>query len=124
MIIGGAVMTRIEDTADISMLLGADGRIVSVLVNPHHQTLGRFPTGSESWCKRCCPTSVSSGMCAGSAYGMRSGMELVGLLSKGGAGSGRVIMNKKLVRARPLAHIRIGWKNLAHLMRLVPTGYT
>ena len=55
---------------------------------------------------------------------MRSGMELVGLLSKGGAGSGRAIMNKKLVRARPLAHIRIGWKNLAHLMRLVPTGYT
>ncbi len=28
-------------------------------------------------------------------------------------------MNKKLVRARPMAHIRIGLKNLAHLTRLV-----
>ncbi|WP_306116517.1 MULTISPECIES: geranylgeranyl diphosphate reductase [unclassified Roseovarius] len=28
-------------------------------------------------------------------------------------------MNKKLVRARPMAHLRIGLKNLAHLMRLV-----
>mgnify|MGYP006188379689 FL=1 len=33
-------------------------------------------------------------------------------------------MNKKLVRARPMAHIKIGLKNLAHLLRLVPTGYT
>ena len=29
-------------------------------------------------------------------------------------------MNKKLVRARPLAHIKIGFKNMAHLLRLVP----
>ncbi|MCL4104882.1 UNVERIFIED_CONTAM: hypothetical protein GTU68_018589 [Idotea baltica] len=29
-------------------------------------------------------------------------------------------MNKKLVRARPLAHIKIGLKNLAHLTRLIP----
>ncbi len=29
-------------------------------------------------------------------------------------------MNKELVRARPLAHIKIGIKNLAHLMGLVP----
>ncbi|WP_093037637.1 geranylgeranyl diphosphate reductase [Roseovarius azorensis] len=29
-------------------------------------------------------------------------------------------MNKKLVRARPMAHLRIGLKNLAHLTRLVP----
>jgi geranylgeranyl reductase len=28
-------------------------------------------------------------------------------------------MNKKLVRARPMAHVKIGLKNLAHLMRLV-----
>ena len=33
-------------------------------------------------------------------------------------------MNKKLVKARPLAHVKIGLKNLAHLTRLVPTGYT
>jgi geranylgeranyl reductase len=33
-------------------------------------------------------------------------------------------MNKKLVRARPMAHIRIGLKNLAHLLRLVPPAYT
>jgi len=33
-------------------------------------------------------------------------------------------MNKKLVRARPMAHLRIGLKNLAHLTRLVPAGYT
>ncbi len=29
-------------------------------------------------------------------------------------------MNKKLVKARPLAHIKIGFKNMAHLLRLVP----
>jgi geranylgeranyl reductase len=29
-------------------------------------------------------------------------------------------MNKKLVRARPLAHLKIMAKNLAHLMRLIP----
>ena len=28
-------------------------------------------------------------------------------------------MNKKLVRARPMAHLKIGFKNLAHLMGLV-----
>ena len=33
-------------------------------------------------------------------------------------------MNKKLVRARPMAHLRIGVKNLAHLTRLVPAAYT
>jgi geranylgeranyl reductase len=33
-------------------------------------------------------------------------------------------MNKKLVAARPLAHIKIGIKNLAHLMRLVPPAWT
>lgn len=33
-------------------------------------------------------------------------------------------MNKKLVSARPLAHLKIGLKNLAHLTRLVPSGYT
>jgi geranylgeranyl reductase len=33
-------------------------------------------------------------------------------------------MNKKLVRARPLAHLRIGLKNLAHLLRLVPPAFT
>ncbi|MGX0877651.1 geranylgeranyl reductase [Roseovarius sp. MBR-154] len=33
-------------------------------------------------------------------------------------------MNKKLVKARPMAHLRIGLKNLAHLTRLVPAGYT
>jgi len=29
-------------------------------------------------------------------------------------------MNKKLVKARPLAHIKIGFKNLRHLIGLVP----
>jgi geranylgeranyl reductase len=33
-------------------------------------------------------------------------------------------MNKKLVAARPLAHLKIGLKNLAHLMRLVSPGWT
>src|SRR6056297_2186427 len=33
-------------------------------------------------------------------------------------------MNKKLVKARPLAHIKIGIKNLAHLTGLVPKVYT
>lgn len=33
-------------------------------------------------------------------------------------------MNKKLVKARPMAHLKIGVKNLAHLMRLVPEAYT
>ena len=33
-------------------------------------------------------------------------------------------MNKKLVKARPMAHLKIGVKNLAHLMRLVPEVYT
>jgi len=33
-------------------------------------------------------------------------------------------MNKKLVRARPMAHLRIGLKNLAHLLRLVPPAFT
>ncbi len=32
-------------------------------------------------------------------------------------------MNKKLVKARPMAHIRIGLKNIAHLTRLVPETY-
>ncbi|MDT8325774.1 MAG: geranylgeranyl diphosphate reductase [Roseovarius sp.] len=32
-------------------------------------------------------------------------------------------MNKKLVRARPLAHVKIGLKNLAHLTRIVPEFY-
>ncbi|MBT8460838.1 MAG: geranylgeranyl diphosphate reductase [Boseongicola sp.] len=32
-------------------------------------------------------------------------------------------MNKKLVSKRPLAHIKIGIKNVAHLMRLVPETY-
>ena len=32
-------------------------------------------------------------------------------------------MNKKLVRARPMAHLRIGVKNVAHLLRLVPPTY-
>jgi len=31
-------------------------------------------------------------------------------------------MNKKLVRARPMAHIKIGLKNLAHLTRLIPAN--
>ncbi len=33
-------------------------------------------------------------------------------------------MNKKLVRARPMAHLRIGLKNIAHLTRLVPAAFT
>ena len=33
-------------------------------------------------------------------------------------------MNKKLVKARPMAHLRIGLKNLAHLTRLVPACRT
>lgn len=33
-------------------------------------------------------------------------------------------MNKKLVSARPLAHLKIGVKNLAHLMRLVSPSWT
>ncbi|MEM9845289.1 MAG: geranylgeranyl diphosphate reductase, partial [Pseudomonadota bacterium] len=32
-------------------------------------------------------------------------------------------MNKKLVKARPMAHLKIGLKNLAHLTRLVPPAY-
>ncbi len=32
-------------------------------------------------------------------------------------------MNKKLVAARPMAHIKIGLKNIAHLTRLVPETY-
>ena len=32
-------------------------------------------------------------------------------------------MNKKLVKARPMAHVKIGLKNLAHLTRLVPETY-
>ncbi|MEM1386465.1 MAG: geranylgeranyl diphosphate reductase [Pseudomonadota bacterium] len=32
-------------------------------------------------------------------------------------------MNKKLVKARPLAHLKIGIKNLAHLTRLVPPAH-
>ena len=33
-------------------------------------------------------------------------------------------MNKKLVHARPMAHVKIGLKNLLHLTRLVPPAYT
>ncbi len=33
-------------------------------------------------------------------------------------------MNKELVKARPMAHIKIGLKNLAHLTRMVPEAYT
>ncbi|MEM8571224.1 MAG: geranylgeranyl diphosphate reductase [Pseudomonadota bacterium] len=33
-------------------------------------------------------------------------------------------MNKKLVHAKPLAHLKIGLKNLAHLSRIVPAAYT
>ena len=33
-------------------------------------------------------------------------------------------MNKKLVRARSMAHIKTGLKNLAHLTRLIPTEFT
>lgn len=32
-------------------------------------------------------------------------------------------MNKKLVRSRPMAHLKIGLKNVAHLLRLVPETY-
>ncbi|CAM4389831.1 FAD-dependent monooxygenase [Palleronia rufa] len=32
-------------------------------------------------------------------------------------------MNKALVRARPMAHLKIGVKNVAHLLRLVPETY-
>jgi geranylgeranyl reductase len=31
-------------------------------------------------------------------------------------------MNKELVKARPMAHIKIGIKNLAHLMGVVPAA--
>jgi geranylgeranyl reductase len=33
-------------------------------------------------------------------------------------------MNKKLVKARPLAHIKIAIKNIAHLTRLIPAVST
>lgn len=33
-------------------------------------------------------------------------------------------MNKKLVKARPLAHVKIGMKNMAHLLRLVSPVWT
>ena len=33
-------------------------------------------------------------------------------------------MNKKLVKARPMAHLKIGLKNLAHLLRLIPAVST
>ena len=33
-------------------------------------------------------------------------------------------MNKKLVKARPMAHLKIGIKNLAHLTGLVRLEYT
>ncbi len=33
-------------------------------------------------------------------------------------------MNKKLVKARPMAHLKIGIKNVAHLLRLVPAVST
>ena len=33
-------------------------------------------------------------------------------------------MNKKLVQARPVAHLRIGVKNVAHLLGLVPPAWT
>ncbi len=32
-------------------------------------------------------------------------------------------MNKKLVKSRPMAHLKIGLKNIAHLTRLVPETY-
>ena len=32
-------------------------------------------------------------------------------------------MNKKLVAARPMAHLKIGFKNLAHLLGLIKPGY-
>jgi len=34
-----------------------------------------------------------------------------------------VYMNKKLVAARPMAHIRIGFRNVAHLLGLVKPSY-
>ncbi len=33
-------------------------------------------------------------------------------------------MNKKLVKARPLAHVKIGFKNMAHLTGLVSAQHT
>ena len=33
-------------------------------------------------------------------------------------------MNKKLVSARPMAHVKIGIKNMAHLLRLVSPVWT
>ena len=33
-------------------------------------------------------------------------------------------MNKKLVKARPMAHVKIGIKNMAHLLRLVSPVWT
>ena len=33
-------------------------------------------------------------------------------------------MNKRLVKARPMAHIKIGLKNMAHLLRLIPAAAT
>ncbi len=33
-------------------------------------------------------------------------------------------MNKRLVKARPMAHLKIGIKNVAHLLRLIPAGAT
>jgi geranylgeranyl reductase len=33
-------------------------------------------------------------------------------------------MNKKLVRARPLAHLKIGLKNIGHLTGLLPATAT
>lgn len=33
-------------------------------------------------------------------------------------------MNKKLVRARPMAHLKIGIKNLSHLLGLVSPVHT
>ena len=33
-------------------------------------------------------------------------------------------MNKQLVRARPLAHLKIGWKFIAHLTGIVPAAHT
>lgn len=32
-------------------------------------------------------------------------------------------MNNKLVRARPVAHVKIGLKTLTHLARIVPEVY-
>jgi geranylgeranyl reductase len=33
-------------------------------------------------------------------------------------------MNKKLVRARPFAHLKIGFKNLSHLLGIVSPVHT